>query len=471
MSPPLSASPIVQSINRALAARAARAQQSTEAQASEANALPAESTEQAENATPELAPDNATTVITPQSSRRRAQNVLTKNQKYRIAVWMVEQENADITKIPSKAVRHFPQLFRGTDNANISRSMRYWKERHLTISSYKPKGAMNNDLYMARAIRSGIRRRISKTSSGRGRKRAQWVVELHDDLFDDFCRLRSCGVKLNANLLLMIAKKLVREATCGAYGSTMRDPKSGKLVIDHINSKWIERFMFAKCIVCRVQTGKLSPSAEKIELIEREVAFHLGELYRGFSQKVLDEDCLFNADETHFSVNLDDGHTLAMKGDKNVKYSDVVSGDMGMTMMVMLGGGSKPRFEIPMIIFQNYRCSYPIQGIADNVPGVCYRSGPKGWMDTRVFEEWLSEKRIMSPLPAGKERVLFVDNASGHKVTAAASAALKGSLTKLNFLPKNATDLCQPADSFIIQKIKTVWRRLWDKKNGDDHEE
>ena len=107
--------------------------------------------------------------------------------------------------------------------------------------------------------------------------------------------------------------------------------------------------MVAKGIVCRVQTGKLSPSAHKTELIEREVAFHLGFLMRGFSEKTLDEDCVFNADETHFSVNLDDGHTLAMKGDTEVKYSDVVNGDMGVTMMVMLGRGSKPRFEICLL--------------------------------------------------------------------------------------------------------------------------
>lgn len=53
-------------------------------------------------------------------------------------------------------------------------------------------------------------------------------------------------------------------------------------------------------------------------------------------------------------------------------------------------------------------------------------------MDTRVFDEWLSEKRIMSPLPAGKERVLFVDNASGHKKTGkAAIDALKRSFIKI----------------------------------------
>lgn len=222
--------------------------------------------------------------------------------------------------------------------------------------------------------------------------------------------------------------------------------------------------MIAKSIVPRLQTGKLMPSAVKQELIDREVAFHLGFLMRGFKDKTFDEDCVFNADETHFCVNLDDGRTLAMKGDTGVKYSDVVSGDVGMTMMFMLGGGTKPRFEIPMVIFQNNRCSHPIQGVPDSVPGFYYHSGPKAWMDTPVFEEWLGEPRVMSPLPGGKERVLFVDNASGHKKTPTALAAMQKSHTTLHLLPKNATDLFQPADSFIIQNIKTVWRRKWEEK-------
>lgn len=65
-----------------------------------------------------------------------------------------------------------------------------------------------------------------------------------------------------------------------------------------------------------------------------------------------------------------------MKGDTEVKYINVFSGYMGMTMMVMLGGGSKPRFEVPLIIFHNDICSHPIQGVPDSIPGVRYRSGP-----------------------------------------------------------------------------------------------
>lgn len=43
------------------------------------------------------------------------------------------------------------------------------------------------------------------------------------------------------------------------------------------------------------------------------------------------------------------------------------------------------------------------------------------------------------------------------------TASLRTINAKLMFLPKNATRLCKPADSFVIQKIKQRWRTLWDE--------
>ncbi|KUF82788.1 hypothetical protein AM587_10006334 [Phytophthora nicotianae] len=34
----------------------------------------------------------------------------------------------------------------------------------------------------------------------------------------------------------------------------------------------------------------------------------------------------------------------------------------------------------------------------------------------------------------------------------------------LKFFPPNATDLCQPADSFVISKIKDAWKAKWNEK-------
>lgn len=95
--------------------------------------------------------------------------------------------------------------------------------------------------------------------------------------------------------------------------------------------------MCSRSIVSRRQTGKSLPSAEKQELIGREVVFHLGGLQLAFHEGRYDEDCIFNEDETHFVVDLTNGRTLAIKGDTNVNFCDVVSGDVGMNMMVMLG--------------------------------------------------------------------------------------------------------------------------------------
>ena len=38
-----------------------------------------------------------------------------------------------------------------------------------------------------------------------------------------------------------------------------------------------------------------------------------------------------------------------------------------------------------MIIFHNQGRNYPIKGVPDNVPGACYRTQPKGWMDRNVL--------------------------------------------------------------------------------------
>lgn len=101
----------------------------------------------------------------------------------------------------------------------------------------------------------------------------------------------------------------------------------------------------------------------------------------GFQSGTLKEDFLFNANETHFVVDWNDGRTLAVKGDREVKYINVASGQVGMIMMVMLGGGSNVHFEVPLIIFQNDCCTYPTQVVLDIVPGVRYRSGSEGSMD------------------------------------------------------------------------------------------
>lgn len=83
-------------------------------------------------------------------------------------------------------------------------------------------------------------------------------------------------------------------------------------------------------------------------------------------------------------------------------------------------------------------------------------------MDKATFVKWLQEPRAINRDASGKTRVLFVDNCSGHNEHEEVSSALAAINTELHKLPKNATDLVQPADSFNISKIKDAWQRRWD---------
>ena len=118
-------------------------------------------------------------------------------------------------------------------------------------------------------------------------------------------------------------------------------------------------------------------SPEKETQIEMHIAYHLGVLYRGFQNGNFDENLIENLDETHFTVNMDNGKALGFRGDTSVKYTDVVAGGEAMTMVVRISGGRGSSLEVPMIIFTNANSNYPIRGLEDSVPGVSYRTGPK----------------------------------------------------------------------------------------------
>ena len=84
-------------------------------------------------------------------------------------------------------------------------------------------------------------------------------------------------------------------------------------------------------------------------------------------------------------------------------------------------------------------------------------------MDNRVFREWLSEPRAIKSDTYGRKRVLFVDNCTRQNETDGVKVCLAQLNTELRKLAANVTDLIQPADSFVISKLKDVWRKRWDE--------
>ena len=49
----------------------------------------------------------------------------------------------------------------------------------------------------------------------------------------------------------------------------------------------------------------------------------------------------FTMDQTHFVINCDIGRKFGFRGDTEIKYADVGSGGIGVTMMDYITGGSR----------------------------------------------------------------------------------------------------------------------------------
>ena len=186
-----------------------------------------------------------------------------------------------------------------------------------------------------------------------------------------------------------------------------------------------------------------------------------------FKLGILDEILVENVDETHFIINMDNGKTLGFRGDNDVKYADVVSGGVGMTMVVRLTGGPSSKICAPFMIFQNDNSSYPIRGVPDNVPGVSYRTAKKGFMTSSVWCQWLGEPRAQQrrhpAIHMPGNQVIFVDNFGGHNDSPAIQSQLIETRAVIRKLVACASDKVQPCDSFVISKIKDVWTSLWDE--------
>ncbi|OWY93114.1 hypothetical protein PHMEG_00037609, partial [Phytophthora megakarya] len=291
----------------------------------------------------------------------------------------------------------------------INKARNWWKARENLVTL--PRGSLS----LSSRLSSGRTRSNVKALPGRGRRQSEWVKWIYPHLLSEFDRLRKAGLKFDSLLLKHVA-----------------------------------------------QLGK-----EKIESIERQVAYHLGQLQREFASGELDENCVENIDETHFVIDFDNGRTLGFIGETQIRYADVVSGGEGMTMVVRISGGQNARVLPPMMIFTNSAGNYPIRGVPDNVDGVSYRTGPKGWMSKKKFREYLTEPRAMRKDWKGRKKHIFLDNCSGHLSNDECPQELLELKAELRYLSANATDLCQPADSFVIAKIKDVWAQKWNQRKID----
>lgn len=104
-----------------------------------------------------------------------------------------------------------------------------------------------------------------------------------------------------------------------------------------------------------------------------------GHLSRDLKSGSIREEDIFTSDETDLDIPVQRNHTLVTRGETEITYADVVSGEDGMKMMVTLGCGHEVCMNVPLIIFKNPFRPYSNRCLADDLPGVEYRSGSTGF--------------------------------------------------------------------------------------------
>ncbi|POM60316.1 LOW QUALITY PROTEIN: hypothetical protein PHPALM_30834 [Phytophthora palmivora] len=344
----------------------------------------------------------------PQTSRH-TQIVSHISHHRKVVHWMGEYEviNGENGML-TRAVDKFPVVFiSATRAANLAKVLDWWTKRELIMDAKRVTVSL-----LARRETACVWKGLKVTTQecmGRG---------LYPVLLDEFDRLRKLAEKFEPALLLQLGKRIIREST-EPYNAASVDPK-GALIIEKITPRVV---------------------------LQKDHSMNVG-----------------NIDKTHFVVDFDNDKTLGFSDDETVKYADAVSGGEGMTVVVRLSGGPSVRIHSPLMIFVNSKGNYPIHGVPDKTPSVCYRSTKKGWMTQKLFRECLKEKRAMHGDVHVRKKIIYLDNCSGHLEAEECRTELDAINSDLTFFSPNATDICQSGDAFVESKIKDAWKAKWDEK-------
>ena len=78
-------------------------------------------------------------------------------------------------------------------------------------------------------------------------------------------------------------------------------------------------------LVSRSLTRKKRFSPEKQLELEQKVAYHLGKMKRSLTSGDICEEDIANADETRFVIDFDNGRTLGLAGQDDVKHAEALS--------------------------------------------------------------------------------------------------------------------------------------------------
>jgi hypothetical protein len=158
---------------------------------------------------------------------------------------------------------------------------------------------------------------------------------------------------------------------------------------------------------------------------------------------------IYNMDETGLFYRLEPDRTLAtqrLSGRKKDKER----------LSIALCANSDGSHKLNPLIIGKYKKPRCFNNINLNNLQMTYRSNPKAWMLTTIFQDWLQEfDREIAKKHGNQHVLLLLDNCPSHKID-----GLALSNVDIHFLPPNTTSKIQPMDAGIIMSFKRHYRHL-----------
>lgn len=111
--------------------------------------------------------------------------------------------------------------------------------------------------------------------------------------------------------------------------------------------------------------------------------------------------------------------------------------------------------------FMKKNSSYSICGVGGNVLDVCYRTNLKEWMNRKLMISWTKAPSTLSPLPNWRKRNVYVDNYAGNTLTPELHSSSEEINIEARIFPAKETNLLQPVNYFVIQKLKSARKKRW----------
>lgn len=163
-------------------------------------------------------------------------------------------------------------------------------------------------------------------------------------------------------------------------------------------------------------------------------------------------DDIYNADETGMFYKAIPTKSLVMR-DESCKGTKVSKDRLTCLLSSNWSGTDKLK---PLVIgkSQKPRCFRNVKDF--NKLPVTWRANKKAWMNTFLFDEWLTELN-KDMKRKGRKILMFLDNAPSHPKKEFSNIEVK-------FFPANCTSELQPMDQGIIQSMKIGYRKRLLKK-------